>query len=215
MTEEIRLIIGSLAVFSLLSVSSWKFYKPLSMMFGGWAVLIAAAAVGALCVETSCLFSGVLLFGAFGIFAIQTGFVMPGFGKHTRARYVFVYADWDHNKLYNSSHHEFTNGIRHNGREVVQDETMNGREIGRAFELVHPHVWKYGEGADLEFYEARVDFRRKTLTVEYLDNAEKRRQLAAADRGQFSSEAFCIAFNPPPIVTKTFKLTDADLKGLK
>ena len=212
MTEETRLVIGSLVVFSVLAVASWNFFKPFTVMFGGWAVLIAASAVGALRVETSCLFSGVLFFGAFGIFSIQAGFEMPCFGKHTRARYVFVYADWDHNKLYNSSHHEFTNGIRHNGRDVVQDETMNGREIGRAFELVHPHVWKFRPGYDLEFYEAKVDFSRREMTVTYFDNAEKSRQLDKHSSDNFNGAAFCTAFNPAPLVNKTFKLTEADLK---
>ena len=215
LSETQQAAIAGPVIFAALTVLFWNFYKPLSAMFGGWAVLTVLVSVGVMQPEYACLYSGLLFCGVVLLGSFQAGFVLPGWEKNTREKYVIVCADWEHKKLYDYSHHEFTTDLKHNGRYVIQDETLNGREIGRAFELVHPHVWKYGEGADLEFYEARVDFRRKTLTVEYLDNAEKRRQLAAADRGQFSSEAFCIAFNPPPIVTKTFKLTDADLKGLK
>ena len=213
MTEETRLVIGSVLVFSLLAVASWKFYKPISVMFGGWAVIIASAAVGALRSEYACLFSGALMCGAVLIFSVQSGFGMPFAGKETRARYVLVYADWEHNKLYDSSHHEYVNGLRHNGREVVQDEMMRGREIGRAFELVHPHVWKHRPGSDLEFYEAKVDFVRKVMTVTYFDNAEKSRRLDKHSSDGFNSAAFCTAFNHAPLVTKTFSLTEANLKA--
>ena len=212
LSETQQAVIAGPVIFAVLTVFFWTFYKPLSVMFGVWTALTVLSEVGVMQPEYACLYSGLAFCAVALLGSFKFGLTLPGWEKETRERYVVVCADWERNKLYDYSHHEFTTDLKHNGRLVIQDETLNGREIGRAFELVHPHVWKYPEGADLEFYEAKVDFRRKTLTVEYFDNAEKRRQLAAADRGGFSSEAFCIAFNPPPIVTKTIKLTDADLK---
>jgi len=214
LTETQQAAIAGPVIFSVLAVLFWNAYKSLSVMFGGWAVLTVLTAVGVMQPETACLYSAALFGGVMLIAAVGSGFGIPYSRKDTREKYVEVYADWEHNRLYDSSHHTYTNGIGHNGREVIQDESLMGSEIGRAFELAHPHVWKHPAGADLEFYSAKVDFRRREMTIDYLDNAEKRRQLSAAERGGIS-EAFCVAFNPPPIVTKRIKLTEADLRARK
>ena len=103
-------IVGPL-MFAVLTVVFWNFFRPLSVMFGGWAALTILAEVGVMQPEYACLYSGLLFCAVVLLGSFKFGFTFPGWEKETRERYVVVCADWEHKKLYDYSHHEFTTDL--------------------------------------------------------------------------------------------------------